>query len=494
MHARHFWSIKYVFVREFPHRRFPLVFLNGEPGYVINEWIAHMLDSGIEQSSLEERIRAVLHLHDFCWARHGQKALTEQDAHSLVGEFLTAKKVGTDKPDGTYPLGLFWRPVRRATLLKYLAALNSFDTWQSAFHGSKRLNPAEQRLMTAWELYSEFRRRERWDPMLHLFPARRKEKILHLHQAPRWHQRLQQAPRSSPKCFPLAAFVDLVEQCNNPRDKMLYLQMFGLGLRTSELLHLFTEDVFGIGQYGDARIRLDDPETGQWKWRDSQGKHRSTTRTIYLESNWSNVEFEDTHPELYRLVPRTRYGRRGGMYAGFKGMTFHLGSGLDPTAFGNEAVWIDPRIGVYFLKCFEAYMAEHFHGRPKRWPFHPWLYIQLDRKNFGLPMTLPAVKKMWNRSMKRLGLENLHLGPHSLRHLAGYYCANVLRHPIETTQVLLRHARVESTQIYYHLTNDSVRHSVLESVAQQFDISIGDMPQKTEFATLEIPPHWARSV
>ncbi|ONC62726.1 hypothetical protein AQ920_18740 [Burkholderia pseudomallei] len=449
-----------------------------------------MLDSGVEQSLLEERIRAVLHLHDFCWARHGQKALTEQDAHSLIGEFLTAKKVGTDKPDGTYPLGLFWRPVRRATLLKYLAALNSFDTWQSAFHGSKHLNPAEQRLMTAWELYTEFRRREHWDPMLHLFPARRKEKVLHLHQAPHWHQRLQRAPRSSPKCFPLAAFVDLVEQCNNPRDKMLYLQMFGLGLRISELLHLFAEDVFGIGQYGDARIRLDDPETGLWKWRDSQGKHRSTTRTIYLESDWSNVEFEDTHPELCRLVPRTRYGRRGGMYAGFKGMTFHLGSGIDPTAFGNEAVWIDPRIGVYFLKCFEAYMAEHFHGRPKRWPFHPWLYIQLDRKNFGLPMTLPAVKKMWNRSMKRLGLENLHLGPHSLRHLAGYYCANVLRHPIETTQVLLRHARVESTQIYYHMTNDTVRCNVVEAAGLKFDTVASEVYSRPASLSLEIPQHW----
>lgn len=118
MHARHFWSIKYVFVREFPHRRFPLVFLNGDPGYVINEWIAHMLDGGIEQSLLEERIRAVLHLHDFCWARHGQNQLSEQAAHSLVGEFLTAKKVGTDRPDGTYPLGLFWRPVRRACVFR----------------------------------------------------------------------------------------------------------------------------------------------------------------------------------------------------------------------------------------------------------------------------------------------------------------------------------------------------------------------------------------
>ncbi|ONP36253.1 hypothetical protein A8E39_25335 [Burkholderia cenocepacia] len=178
------------------------------------------------------------------------------------------------------------------------------------------------------------------------------------------------------------------------------------------------------------------------------------------------------------------------MYAGFKGMTFHLGSGLDATSFGNEAIWIDPRIGVYFLKCFKAYMEEHFHGRPKRWPFHPWLYIHLDRERFGLPMSLPAVKKTWSRSMKRLGLESLHLGPHSLRHLAGFYCANVLRHPIETTQVLLRHARVESTQIYYHLTNDTVRHAVVESVTQQHDIPPSDMPYRGERTSLDLPSHW----
>ncbi|WP_454872968.1 hypothetical protein [Paraburkholderia xenovorans] len=493
MFARRFWSIKYVCAVEFPHRRFPLVFLNGEPGYVINQWIYYMIDNGIDQSLLEERIRSVLHLYDYCLARYGNRELSHDESIAIVGDFLSVKKSGTDRADDQRTLGLNWKPARRATLTRYLAGLNAFDTWQSTFHRAERMNPAEEHVLTAWETYSEFRRREKWDPMLHLFPARRDTKEVFRHRLPELHQRFQRATVNLPKCFPLQAFVDLVEQCSNPRDKMLYLQLFGLGMRESEPLHLFAEDVFGVTRYGEARVRLDDPDTGLWEWHDADNRRRVTSRATYLEAYWQNREFRTSCPELYRLLPRTRYGRRGGMYVGFKGMTFHLGESPDTSTLGHEAIWIDPRIGVYFRRCFEEYMHENFYGKPYRWPFHPWLYIQQDRKGFGLPMTIPAVKKVWARSMKRIGLDGLNLGPHSLRHLAGYYCASVLNHSLETTQALLRHAYPASTQIYYHLSKEAVRVRILEAAAQSADIPLAELVATPESAKLEVPEHWTRA-
>ncbi|EIF28517.1 site-specific recombinase XerD [Burkholderia sp. Ch1-1] len=491
MFGRRFWSVKYVSTAEFPHGRFPLVFLNGQPGYVVNQWIYYMIDAHVGQSLLEERIRAVLHLYDYCMARYGDRGLTREESVALVGDFLLAKRDGTDLPGGKNPFGLNWRPARRTTLKRYLAALNEFDIWHATFHHADRLNPSESRLMTAWERYSDFRQREKWDPMLHLFPSRSRTKDAFAHQIPEKHRRFQYAGKPLPKCFPLHAFVDLVEQCSNPRDKMLFLQLFGLGLRESEPLHLFAEDVFGVTPHGEARIRLDDPETGRWEWYDAAGKKTVSSRTDYLDVCWQNHEFRSSHRELYRLVPRTRYGRRGGMFVGFKGMTFHLDEGAGSAVFGHEAIWIDPRIGIYFRACFDEYMHENFYGKPYRWPFHPWLYIQLEKKNYGLPMTIPAVKKVWKRSMRRLGLDGLGLGPHSLRHLAGYYSASVLKHPLETTQALLRHANPISTQCYYHLSKDTVRAQIIEAAAKTGGLSISDLVVLPDSPRLDIPDHWA---
>ncbi|MEF1435525.1 hypothetical protein QWU86_11930, partial [Neisseria gonorrhoeae] len=74
-------------------------FLNGEPGYVINQWIYYMIDNGIDQSLLEERIRSVLHLYDYCLARYGNRELSHDESIAIVGDFLSVKKSGTDRAD-----------------------------------------------------------------------------------------------------------------------------------------------------------------------------------------------------------------------------------------------------------------------------------------------------------------------------------------------------------------------------------------------------------
>lgn len=491
MHQRHYWSIKYIRTKEFPHHRFPLVLLQGEVGYVINQWICYLIDTGVRQSLFEERRRAVLHLYDFCLAKYGTRELTKSEAEALVGDFLSVKKSGSDLHNGKHALGLYWKPVQKRTLARYAAALESFDTWQVAFHDGPRLNPTESRILTAWEIYADFRRRENWDVMLHLFPARTHTRAVPKHKVPEYHARFSRPKVTLPRSFPLDAYVDLVESCSNPRDKMLYLQLFGLALRESEPLHLFVEDVFGVTAHGEAQIRLDDPESGLWQWRDDQGHRKTSSRTEYLKACWINPEFRKSHPDLYRLLPRTLYGRRGGMHVGFKGMTFHLSNDGNPAIVGHEAVWIDPRIGVYFTSCFREYMREYFYGKPHRWPFHPWLYIQLDAESFGMPMTIPALKKVWARSMRRLGLEHLDVGPHSLRHLGGYYCANVLKLPLETTKSLLRHSAIDSTQTYYHISNQTVRSEIIKAAAARNSNShLSDLLTLAESPKLVLPDHW----
>ncbi|SAL81593.1 hypothetical protein AWB74_05993 [Caballeronia arvi] len=451
-----------------------------------------MIRNGVGQSLMQERIRAVLHLCDYCSWRYGEEQLSSESKERLISDFLEAKQRGMGDGTSDEASGLGWKPANRHNLERYLAGINAFDEWQATYHLARRLNPFESVVLDVVQSHTLFKSREKWDLLLHLFPSRTLTQRQHTHQLPALHKRHVGKRRAMGKVFPLEAFVDLVEQCTNPRDKMLYLQLFGLGMRGSEVLHLYLEDIFGVSPLGEARVRLDDPETGEWRWIDARGIRHRGNRTAYLEQEWANEDFRTRVPQLHCLRPRTLYGRRGGMHAGFKGMSFHFDDSASPELFGHEAIWIDPRLGVYYLTCMNEYLQENFHGKPPRWPFHPWLYIQLDRRGHGLPMTIPALRKMWARDMRRVKLDHLGLGVHSLRHLAGYYCASVLQHPLATTQALLRHASQLSTETYYHLSADAVRDQLNRAVASSLQRAGAVKPEaRLRRPVLELPEHWA---
>ncbi|MEJ6004778.1 site-specific integrase [Paucibacter sp. AS339] len=484
------WRIVYVYLKELPHVKFPLAFLDGRASFVVNHWVFDMIRRGVGLSLLNERLRAVLHLYSFYVAKHRAVDLDETQSSQLVLDFLNAKKCGTGTSEFPEVVALGWKPLKYRSFKRYVTALEAWDKWQSAFHKGPRLTSTEQRLMTAWEQYSDFLRRKNWDPLLHLFPAKTKTKKSSNLELIVYHRRLSVKGKEIPKCFPPDLFVELVEGSKSSRDKLLWLELFGLGLRESEPLHHFLQDVHGVTPAGEALVRLDDPEVGQWEWANGAGRLIRGTRTEYLRTQWENSDLETSYPDLVNLAPRTQYVCHGQMRAGFKGMTFHTDDSISPSNWGHEGIWIAPPVGRYFLATFKEYVEEHFHGRPRRWPYHPWLYIKLDRKDYGLPMTIPALRKAWNRALRRLGLAGSDLGPHSLRHLAGYFCANQLGLSIEKTMLLLRHAKSESTEKYYHLSKNEVRTAIAKAATTQSGHHITDFLLMPEAKRIKFPAHW----
>lgn len=491
--AQSFYRVHWIYTKDFPGRQVPLVFLsNGKPGFAINQWIYSLLHEGVQPSKLEEMTRAVLHLYAFTLAKYGEGTLPESAAKRLIADFIDAKVFGTVDGNGDDGLGLYWKPTRRETVKQYLIAINAFDVWQSTFHSARRLNPSEDRLTSAIERYREFRTHEKWDPFLHLLGARSGKEQVHKHRVPLNHKRFDGTSKSRAiKAFPIHRFVELVEKSPNPRDKMMWL-LLGMGsLRRSEPLHLFLSDVSGDTS-GIAMVRLDDPEAGVIEWEEN-GALVVGTRTDYFDRFYKNEQFSGTVPRLYQLKPRTKYWRKGsGNQAGFKGMTF--GSTptpivIDGRSFDHQHIfWLDPRAGAYFLSCYDEYLADNFFGKPRNWPYHPFLFINLDNKDFGLPMTLPALRKAWGRALRRLGLSGSGLGPHSLRHMFGHYCANVLKLPVEFTQVLMHHGSVTSTQVYYSMTANTVRRTILQSALGDVAKVDALVPQITQ--TIKFPKHW----
>jgi integrase len=503
-----YYDVVWVYSVEFPGREIPLVLLaDGRPGYVINQWICYLLDEEITPSRLELYIRAICHLYSFVMARYPGD-FGPENSERLLADFIEGKKFGTDtyciKTDDRYAwlttLGLYWKPLfrRTNTIKSYLDAINQFDQWQVTFHKSKPLNPCEERVMTAWEIYRDFQQRTDWDPLLHLFGSREHAKRDYKTNgygkySHRRHE-LEFHRRKVPRAFPLEKFVDLIEQSNNLRDKLLWLLMGAGSLRGSEVLHLFLTDVEGVDpEHGDAKVILADPEYGMVRWTDKDGKNHYETRAKYFLEQFTNTFFPQNHP-LRNLHPRTRYGRRNTrLHAGFKGMTFGddnaarklLFSPDHSQAYDDHYLWWMHKIyGQIFSHYFNKYIEKFFWANPstgqpnpKSWPWHPWLFICTNKNNYGMPLTMPALKQAWQRGLKRIGMEGSGYGLHSLRHMYGVYCANVLKIPIETTQVLMHHASVTSTQTYYRLDSDTIRNMLTQA-------AIMDKRITTEWKTL----------
>ena len=467
---------------------------------MINQWITYLLDEEITPSRLELYVRALCHLYDFAMAQAAVSTYMQfaPENRVLLKDFVEAKQFGTDwfclKKDARSAwlkaLGLYWRPLlnRTNTIDLYLKAIEEFDRWQVTFHGSVPLNPYEERFMTSWEIYRDFKQRSDWDPFRHLHPAKNhNQQDYDISAYGKYlHGRHQYSfkRRKKAKAFPLNLFPDLIEKTKNPRDKLLWLLMGAGSLRASETLHLFQADVQLVDlEKGGARITLGDPETSYICWTDKLGQEHCTTREEYFRQQYTNEQFSVGHP-LRDLQPRTKYGKRhSGFYSGFKGMTFAENEneeelftkpGLNRNLDEHYIWWLDNRIGQYFWQVFEEYQQNFlwrnpYTGKlnPKGWPWHPWLFISTSKAQYGMPLTMAALKQSWKRAVRRIGLEKSGLGMHSLRHMYGYYCANVRPRSLGMTQMRMHHANINSTQTYFGVEGSTVRNEVNKAAIRE---------------------------
>jgi len=458
---------------------------DGQPGYIINQWIYHLIDGGMRPSNLKVHVRALEHLYAFTMARFHQGDFNDTARQGLIASFIDAKRYGTDHncttdmPHLQYlkALGLNWKKTPLDdTIRRYVAAINSFDKWQATFHGAQRLNPSEKQFMSAWEIYQDFKRRTDWDPLVHLHPSRthEKEKYQVGVVLPYDHRRRQGKKSKTKKAFPIPYMLKLLDCVNNPRDELLLLLMAGGSLRKSEPLHLFRTDIEQQTEWGELRVRLEDPEDGMTEWTDGNNIVQHGNRTEYFDKKWRNEHLPRTHP-LRNLRPRCTYGEKDELYVGFKTMTFGESDGAN--VFGDDFLgrhydvnyiwWLDPRVGARAQDIYERYRNEcllrNWNTRelmPTGWleRKHPWLFINLTPENYGEPLSYGALESLWRNLLERLvtrhgvDLRGKKLGMHSLRHFYGWYCASVLKLDLTFTKMMMHHGSIESTQVYFRLS------------------------------------------
>lgn len=243
------------------------------------------------------------------------------------------------------------------------------------------------------------------------------------------------------------------------RDQLILLLMHGGGLRESEALHLWIEDVL-IDPFNpnSVKVRIYHPEDGKAPngWRSRSGK---TTRSAYLK-------------EKYALTPRNEL--MGKKHVGWKNRI------TDSKDEYIEVYWFPSIFGEVFAKLWQSY-TRLLTGVDRH---HPYAFVNFHHTHLGIPYTLNAFHDSYRQGLRRIGLKPSKsdgLSPHSHRHS---YARRLRRAGISELIIkkCLHHASLDSQLAYTTPT------------AQEVTISLNAATEKLllseEINETKIVPSW----
>lgn len=123
------------------------------------------------------------------------------------------------------------------------------------------------------------------------------------------------------------------------------------------------------------------------------------------------------------------------------------------TGKGNKQRYVP--VNQHALAAVQQYMKGGRLALMKKAEPHPYLFVN----HLGNPLTDRGVRYVLNQIIKRSSLQ-AHIHPHELRHT---FATHLLNHgaDMRTVQELLGHVDLSSTQIYAHVTKESLQRTYL---------------------------------
>lgn len=414
-----------------------------------------LLDQSVSPATLGKAVSAIGRFYDFYMLEKGGPALRPEDAGILLKQFYEARRYGLSS--------LGWKPVLISTVGDDVRAISEFTDWCNENLRHIQVNPKETVPLS--ELKAGDRRnqtarsehRKNWDLLYHLMPATLEGRGYAHQRGFNPESRRRQRSTTNEKCYPPDKVMAAIGASSSIRDMLFNLLIFMGGLRISEPVHIFATDI-SINPDGTARVVLGHPQDGTYSWVGKDRGRRTSSRAAFLA-------------EKYGLGPRNKLGRKHPLHAGWKGMMFD-----DAKRHQSEVYWLREDASRLFGQLHIQYMAT---VRSKLPDSHPYYFVNLKNdSNFGAPLTLSNMTKAFRRVAIKVGLSPSQPGvnPHGGRHFYGYYCASVLRLPLETTQKLMHHRSISSTQIYYGLSNAAVRDEIKKAQEQGDARSVNFLP------------------
>jgi integrase len=233
------------------------------------------------------------------------------------------------------------------------------------------------------------------------------------------------------------------------RDVLYFLLLMYGGLRKSEPLHLFLQDVALDTETGQGTsVFLYDPDHGV-----VHGER--TQRSQYLAR--------------YGMVPRCRLGPSDPLFAGWKSLL------LSESVYGGgrrtRVFWRNPDVGRLFWDLHKIYIE---HVRPKL-AQHPYYFVTLSGPQTGRPMTRDAADEAFARALHRLGLQpsaSEGLAPHSMRHRYAQALVDLKLNPT-AIQICMHHHSLAS-QIPYTKPLPGRLAAMLAAAAEKIEHGVAD--------------------
>ena len=419
----------------------------------VTDYLLFLETNGKSQSLINNVIRSTQLLIDYIDINI--EALS--DPQKLFQTFVKRMYSGTIGHDGLDPSGLYWIPPTTRTTDRYIRALTGLTDFLAENQNVLHMNPLikanshEQRLN-----YAAWYRRNQHDFLGHIYDKSKDHTINKV-------RALQGRSKSTfinddAKAFPEYIFdkffnYGIGETKDHRvalRDKLIVLLMHYGGLRESEAMSLWIQDVyedpFDTNQDPDITIRslvriyheADGKAPDSWKSRKG-----STSRQSYLK-------------EQFGLIPRCIM--KGTAYIGFKGTIYdHRDQYIQVQWFPLEAGRIFNTLWKDYLKyrsCAECH--------------HPYAWINFETKHFGKPYKLNAFLDNYARGLRRINLQpdqSIGLNPHGHRHSYGHRLDDANIHP-QIIKKCLHHKAISSQEVYKGKNQEQI-NSALNKATQQ---------------------------
>jgi integrase len=431
-----------------PGTSLPFLFLeDGELSLLALAWTRKkMLDEEVGPSSLAKAVSAIGRFYDYYKVERHGVALAPEELRLMLKQFYEARRFGL--------VSLGWEPVKVDTADGDVRAINEFTDWCSENFGHASVNERESVLVSSLNLPEQkafqlkLSSRKNWDFLYHLTPSTQEGKGVRSRRPFSPKRGKSRKPTGAQKYYPPLKVWSTIAATPLLRDKLYLLLLFFGGVRISEPLHLYATDV-SIQPDGTARVVLGHPQDGAYEWVGVDKRRRRGNRATFLL-------------ERYGLGPRNLLASTHPLHAGWKGMMADDGKRSESVVH-----WLRDDASRLFAKLHAEYVRTM---RSKVPDTHPYYFVnELDGDTYGQPLKMSNISKAFDRAAKRVGLSVKQDGvnPHGGRHFYGYYCASLLRLPVETTQKLMHHSSISSTEIYYALTAEAVRAELLAAQQKQ---------------------------
>ena len=307
-----------------------------------------------------------------------------KDPEHVFSSFARSLYSGTIGMDGLDPSGLGWIPASAESASRTIYALRGFFDHAARKLGKESPSPwikassYDQRLN-----YAAWYRKNNTDFLGHI-ESKSLPVVLQQARTFRPQGRLSMSSAHVP-VFPRALFQRLYMRGysgnRDPRcvirDRLILLLMDGGGLRESEPLHLWVQDVKSDpANSKSALVKIYHPQEGKAP-SDPYKRFEKEKRAAFLKRK-------------YGLMPRNRL--HGSQRVGWKSKV------VDHTDNYMRVLWFPPEVGELFLKLWLIHLR--YLTTVDR--HHPYAFISYEKKHLGEPYSLNALNSNYAAALAKI--------------------------------------------------------------------------------------------